>query len=180
MPGWLLRGLVLAVVHATAYVVAAKLIIFRVVEQAVAISMVIALLIGVALAWSSVDGWLRRDDRGRSWVLGALVAGPLTSILYVIGRSVFVDQTGVADLGVQLTSGAAFTALLVLVPAGLGLFVGSRLEPPVDPTAKQPAAEAETEADADAPAAPARRRTAKPRSRPSGKAGRAPRPASKP
>lgn len=164
----------LAVVHAAAYVVAAKLIIFRVIDQTVASSVVIALLIGVALAWSSVDGWLRRADRGRNWVLGSLVAGPLAAILYVIGRSAFVDQTGVSDLGVQLTSGAAFTALLVLLPAGLGLFVGSRLEPPVDPTAKQPEAEAET------PAAPARRRTARPRSRPSGKAGRAPRPASKP
>lgn len=172
MPGWFLRGLVLAVVHAAAYVVAAKLIIFRVIDQTVAISVVIALLIGVALAWSSVDGWLRRDERGRNWVLGALVAGPLAAILYVIGRSAFVDQTGVTDLGVQLTSGAAFTALLVLLPAGLGLFVGSRLEPPVDPTAKEP--------EAETPAAPARRRTAKPRSRPSGKAGRAPRPASKP
>ncbi|MQA62189.1 MAG: hypothetical protein GEU86_11955 [Actinophytocola sp.] len=169
----------LAVVHAAAYVAAAKLTIFRAIDQTVAIWVVIALLIGVALAWSSVDGWLRRPDRVRNWVLGALVAGPLAAVLYVTGRAIFVDQTGVADLGVQLTSGAAFTALLVLVPAGLGLFVGSRLEPPSDPAAKQPAAEAET---AEPATAPARRRPAKPLSRPAGKAGRAPkqRPASKP
>jgi hypothetical protein len=34
------------------------------------------------------------------------------------------------ELGPALTGGAAFTALLVLIPAGLGLLVGGKLEAP--------------------------------------------------
>src|SRR5699024_3254700 len=52
---------------------------------------------------------------------------PLAGILGVVGRGLFVDQTGVAALGEALTGGAAFLALLVIVPAGIGMFVGSRI-----------------------------------------------------
>jgi hypothetical protein len=45
-------------------------------------------------------------------------------VLSLVGKSIFVDQTGVADLGAALTGGAAFTALLVLVPAGVGMLAG--------------------------------------------------------
>jgi hypothetical protein len=51
-------------------------------------------------------------------------------LLGVIGRGTLVDQTGVWALGSALTGGAAFTALVILVPAGLGLAVGGRLEAP--------------------------------------------------
>ncbi|MGH3950620.1 MAG: B-4DMT family transporter [Pseudonocardiaceae bacterium] len=134
MPAWLIRGLTLAVLHAAGVVTLGKIAVFRSTdtEMTIATSVVFALLIGSALTWSAVDGWLRRPDGGRTWVLAALIAGPTAGVLNVIGRAVFVDQTGASELGVQLTSGAAFTALLVLVPAGLGLFVGGRLESPRD------------------------------------------------
>lgn len=46
------------------------------------------------------------------------------------GRAVFVDQTGVSELGRALTGGAAFSALLVLIPAGLDLFAGAKIAKP--------------------------------------------------
>lgn len=130
MPAWLTRGLVLAVVHAAGAVTVAKVAVFNPTNKVVLVSIVFALLIGVALAWGSIDGWLRREDSARNWVIAAIVAGPVAGVLYVIGRALFVDQTGASELGVQVTSGAAFVALLVLVPAAVGIFVGSRLEPP--------------------------------------------------
>lgn len=130
MPAWLTRGLVLAVVHAAGAVTVAKVAVFSPTNKVVLVSIVFALLIGVALAWGSIDGWLRREDSARNWVIAAIVAGPVAGVLYVIGRALFVDQTGASELGVQVTSGAAFVALLVLVPAAVGIFVGSRLEPP--------------------------------------------------
>jgi hypothetical protein len=45
-------------------------------------------------------------------------------VLGVVGKSIFVDQSGVPDLGAAITGGAAFTALLVLVPAGVGMVAG--------------------------------------------------------
>ncbi|MBB4684656.1 B-4DMT family transporter [Amycolatopsis jiangsuensis] len=127
---WLTRGLVMAVVHAVAMTLLAKWSVFHPTGQSVLISLTLAVLVGVAALWSAVDGWLGKPDRGRAWFIGGLVAGVVSGILYVIGRAVFVDETGVSELGPALTGGAAFTALLVLVPAGLGLFVGSRIRRP--------------------------------------------------
>ena len=90
-------------------------------------SLALAVLVGAAALWSALDAWRDVPDRGRAWFIAALVAGVVSGILYVIGRAVFVDQTGVSELGGALTGGAAFSALLVLIPAGLGLFVGGRI-----------------------------------------------------
>ncbi|WP_425548658.1 B-4DMT family transporter [Amycolatopsis ultiminotia] len=127
---WLTRGLVMAVVHAVAMTLLAKWSVFHPTGQTVQTSLTLAVLVGVVALWSAVDGWLGKPDRGRAWFIAALVAGVVSGVLYVIGRALFVDETGTSELGAALTGGAAFTALLVLVPAGLGLFVGSRIRRP--------------------------------------------------
>ncbi|SEP43687.1 hypothetical protein SAMN04489732_10983 [Amycolatopsis saalfeldensis] len=127
---WLTRGLVMAVVHAAAMTLLAKWSVFHPTDQTVITSLTLAVLVGVAALWSAIDGWRDRPDRGRAWFIAALVTGLAGGVLYVIGRAIFVDQTGVAELKSALTGGAAFSALLVLVPAGLGLFVGSRIRRP--------------------------------------------------
>ncbi|WP_176439881.1 B-4DMT family transporter [Haloechinothrix alba] len=130
MPGWLLRALVLAAVHAAASVSLAKVAVFRPTDTTVLTSVTFAVLIGIAAGWAAVDGWLRRPGRGRTWLVAAVLTAVLAGFLDVAGRALLVDQTGVSALGDALTSGAAFVALLVLLPAGLGLFVGGRLTPP--------------------------------------------------
>lgn len=127
---WLTRGLVMAVVHAAALTLLAKWSVFHPTDQTVITSLTLAVLVGIAALWSAVDGWRDRPDRGRAWFIAALVTGLAGGVLYVIGRAIFVDQTGVAELKSALTGGAAFSALLVLVPAGLGLFVGGRIRRP--------------------------------------------------
>ncbi|MFD9889014.1 hypothetical protein ACFWY9_06715 [Amycolatopsis sp. NPDC059027] len=117
----------MALVHGAAVTVLAKYSVYHPTDQAFPISIALALLVGAAALWSAVDAWLDRPDRGRNWFVAALITGPLAGVLYVIGRAVFVDQTGTSELGAALTGGAAFSALLVLVPAGLGLFVGARI-----------------------------------------------------
>ncbi|MGW5054647.1 B-4DMT family transporter [Actinokineospora sp. NPDC004072] len=124
---WLVRGGVLAVVHAAAAVFTALLRAQDPTDQSTASALVLGLLAGVSAVWAAVDGWRDVPDRGRTWVIACLVAGWGAAVLGVVGRAVFVDETGVSALGPALTGGAAFTALLVLVPAGLGLLVGPRL-----------------------------------------------------
>ncbi|MGW4486040.1 B-4DMT family transporter [Amycolatopsis sp. NPDC004368] len=142
---WLTRGLVMAVVHAAALTLLAKWSVFHPTGQTVITSVTLAVLVGVAALWSAIDGWRGKPDRGRAWFIASLVAGVVSGILYVIGRAAFVDQTGTSELGAALTGGAAFSALLVLVPAGLGLFVGSRVR---RPPAEEPEGEPE-EDDSD-------------------------------
>lgn len=124
------RGLALGLLNAIAITAVAQLTVWQATDVDFAKAVAIALLVGAAALWSAIDAWLRRRDRGRNWVIAALVAGPVAGLFSVIGRALFVDQTGVNALSEALTGGAAFVALLVLVPAGLGLFVGGRLLSP--------------------------------------------------
>lgn len=117
----------MALLHGAAVTVLAKYEVFNPTDQTLVISLALAILVGAAAGWSAVDAWQGKPERGKNWFIAALIAGPVSGVLYVIGRAVFVDQTGVSELGGALTGGAAFSALLVLLPAGLGLLVGGRI-----------------------------------------------------
>ena len=130
MRTWLLRGLVLAVVHAGAQTIMAGYEVNHPTSKGTLAALVLGGLVGVAAVWGVVDTWRSVQGREIAWLLAALLAGWGAGVLGVIGRSAFVDQTGTSELGSALTGGAAFTALLVLVPAGIGLLVGKWIEPP--------------------------------------------------
>ncbi|WP_052394290.1 B-4DMT family transporter [Kutzneria sp. 744] len=129
MRTWLLRGLVLAVVHAA--VQTAEAWVRAGDPNAVGWLRPTALgvLVGVAVLWAGVDGWLGREGSGMVWFFSALLAGPVGGVLGVIGQGVFVDDTGAEALPVAITGGAAFIALLVLVPAGIGLLIARFARP---------------------------------------------------
>jgi hypothetical protein len=121
---WLVRGLVLAVVHAAvqtgeAWVRAGNPMAVGWLRPAA-----LGVLVGVAVLWAGIDGWLGHERRGMTWFKAALLAGPVGGVLGVLGQGIFVDDTGVEALPVAITGGAAFIALLVLVPAGVGLLLG--------------------------------------------------------
>lgn len=137
MGTWLLRGVVMAVVHAAAETVRADFGVHNPTSRTMFEALVLGVLAGVAAVWAAVDRWRGVPDAGRAWLIASLVAGWGAGILGVVGKSIFVDQSGVADLGSALTGGAAFTALLVLVPAAIGLGAGlwirsSRTERPAE------------------------------------------------
>jgi hypothetical protein len=124
MRTWLLRGAVMAVVHAVAETARADFGVHHPTSRTLFEALTLGMLVGVAAVWGAVDRWRDVEDAGRAWLIASLVAGWGAAVLGVIGKSVFVDQTGVADLGGALTGGAAFTALLVLIPAAIGLAAG--------------------------------------------------------
>ncbi len=115
----------MAVVHATAETVRADFGVQHPTSRTLFEAIVLGVLVGAAAVWGAVDKWRGVEDAGRAWLIASLVAGWGAAVLGVIGKSIFVDQTGVADLGSALTGGAAFTALLVLVPAAIGLGAGN-------------------------------------------------------
>lgn len=124
MRTWLTRGLVMAVVHAVAETVRADFGVHHPTSRTLFEALTLGVLVGVAAVWGAVDRWRDVEDAGRAWLIASLIAGWGSAVLGVIGKSVFVDQTGVADLGGALTGGAAFTALLTLIPAAIGLMAG--------------------------------------------------------
>lgn len=127
---WLLRGGVLAVVHAAAQTLVAGFTVRDPTGQGTLAALVLGVLVGVAAVWGVLDTWRGLSRPEIIWLIAALVAGWGAGVLGVIGRSVFVDQTGVSELGSALTGGAAFTALLVFVPAGAGLLAGKWIKLP--------------------------------------------------
>ena len=120
---WLIRGLVLAFVLAGADVGLAALAVHHG-SLGVLRSIVLGVVAGLAALWAAADGWRQLADRGRAWVLASIIAGFGSGLLRVIGKAIFVDETGLSSLGSALTGDAAFGALMILVPAGLGLVVG--------------------------------------------------------
>jgi hypothetical protein len=123
---WLIRGLVLAFVLAGADVGLAALAVHHS-SLGPLRSIVLGVVAGLAALWAAIDGWRQLDDRGRAWVLASIIAGFGSGLLRVIGKAIFVDETGLNSLGSALTGDAAFGALLILLPAGLGLLVGGWL-----------------------------------------------------
>lgn len=95
----------------------------------------VVVLVLVALLWAGLDVVredredVQRDDLAARWLKAALLAGPLAGLLGWAVEGLFVDASGSGELLVELTGGAAFTALLVLLPAALELFVGGRVRP---------------------------------------------------
>jgi hypothetical protein len=123
---WLIRGGVFAFVLAGADVGLAAVAVHNS-NLTLLRSIVLGVVAGLAALWAAVDGWHHVEDRGRGWVIASIVAGFASGALRVIGKAIFVDETGLSSLGSALTGDAAFGALLVLIPAGLGLLVGARI-----------------------------------------------------
>lgn len=124
MRTWLLRGGVLAVLHAVAQVLVSAYTVRHPTGSTWLTSLVLGILAAIAGVWAAADTWLDVPERGKVWLIAAFVAGWLAGVLAVLGKSLFVDKTGSSELSSALTGGAAFTALVVLVPAGIGLLVG--------------------------------------------------------
>lgn len=158
MRTWLLRGVVMAVVHAVAETVRADFGVQHPTSRTVFEAAALGLLAGVAAVWGAIDRWRDVEDAGRSWLIASLIAGWGAAVLGVIGKSAFVDQTGVADLGGALTGGAAFTALLVLVPAAIGLAAGHWISSSRPVAADEEAEEEEEDEDEDQRGGPTRSR----------------------
>jgi predicted phage tail protein len=87
----------------------------------------IGLLVAAAVIWGAADRLRELPSPGMQWFIASLIAGPFAGALGVIGSALLIDQTGQEALWVALTGGAAFTALLILAPAGLGMLLGGVL-----------------------------------------------------
>ncbi|WP_199442637.1 B-4DMT family transporter [Umezawaea beigongshangensis] len=132
MRAWIGRGLWMALLHGSVQTGVAAVAARRAESGEAVRPVALVLLVAAAVVWGAVDGWRQREDRGTTWFGAALLAGPLAGVLGVLGTALLVDQSGTESLGVALTGGAAFTALLVLAPAAVGLGLGGALPGPAD------------------------------------------------
>ncbi|MCP3801240.1 hypothetical protein NLX83_18425 [Allokutzneria sp. A3M-2-11 16] len=120
MRTWMTRGLALGALHAVAHVAVAAVRVHSPETLTLPRTVALAVLVLTAAAWAFLDR--SRTD----WLPAAVVAGLVAGLLGVAGQALLVDATSFSTLGVALTGGAAFTALLVLVPATIGRLLGRR------------------------------------------------------
>jgi hypothetical protein len=129
MRAWLVRGFWLGLFHGGVQTGTSAVSVHSP-EAASSIRYIaIGLVVVVGVLWGALDAWRQLEGRGMVWFVAALVAGPLAGIAGVAGRSL-VDQTGLESLGAALTGGAAFTALLVMATAAVGMGIGNALPQP--------------------------------------------------
>lgn len=126
MRPWFVRALWMGLLHG-AVQTGVSAVAVRSPEATSVRPIALGLLVAAALLWGAVDRLRELPSPGMQWFIAALIAGPFAGALGVIGSALLVDQTGQEALWVALTGGAAFTALLVLAPAGLGLLLGGFL-----------------------------------------------------
>ncbi|MCV7226921.1 B-4DMT family transporter [Mycolicibacterium komossense] len=143
MSKWLVRGLVFAALMVIVRLVQGALInAFE--TKALIISIVLLVVFAIAVAvWGFVDGRAdaranpdpdRRNDLAMTWLLAGLFAGVVSgAVAWLI--SVFYKGLYTGGLINEVTTFAAFTALLIFVPAIIAVSVGrwlvDRKAPPV-------------------------------------------------
>lgn len=132
MAKWLLRGLVFAALMVVVRLFQGALI-NQFETQALLISLVLLLVfVVVVIVWGLVDGRSdarrnpdpdRRNDLAMTWLLAGLIAGLLSgAISWFI--SVIYPGLYAGGLIAEVTTFAAFTALLVFLPAILAVAIG--------------------------------------------------------
>ena len=142
MTTWLLRGLAFAAGMVIVRLVQGTLInIYE--TKAGLISIVLVVLFGIAaFLWGLLDGRAdanaqpdpdRRRDLAMTWLLAGLVAGIVSGLVTWL-ISLFYKNVYAEGLISEVTTFAAFTALMVFVPAiaavALGRFLVDRKRPP--------------------------------------------------
>ncbi|TDQ01197.1 B-4DMT family transporter [Labedaea rhizosphaerae] len=163
MRPWLTRAAVLAVLHAAADTLIAYYRLGEPTALSLPRGVALGVLVGVAALWGALDGLRRKLDSGRTWVLAAIFGGLLAAIIGLVAKAILLNQTSEEDIWPAITGGAAFTALLVLIPAGIGLAVGGAMKSPRKPVELDDSDENADDEDDEEPVAKPSPRPRKPR-----------------
>jgi hypothetical protein len=132
MTNWILRGLVFGAAMTVVRLIQGTLInVWQTQAGLISIVLLLLFLVGV-VAWGFIDGREdaasnpdpdRRGDLAMTWLLAGLIAGLLSgAVTWLV--SVFYKALYVGGLINELTTFAAFTALVVFLGAISGVTVG--------------------------------------------------------
>jgi membrane protease YdiL (CAAX protease family) len=132
MSKWLLRGLVFAALMVIVRLLQGAMINAWETKAATISIVLVALYAVLAFAWGFIDGRHdarrnpdpdRRSDLAMTWLLGGLFAGIVSGVVaWLIG--LFYKNLYVESLMNEITTFAAFTALLTFVLAVIGVALG--------------------------------------------------------
>ncbi|MFV9452110.1 B-4DMT family transporter [Rhodococcus sp. NM-2] len=132
---WLIRGLVLAVVHVLVRAAMGVGVTNHPSSDSALRLLAIGAVVVVALVWGILDGICKGRDSPSAqnadltiiWLEAAAVAAVLAGVLaWIVGQATSIG-VGRNSLFFEATSGAAFTLMLIFAPAVAGSIVGHYL-----------------------------------------------------
>lgn len=130
MRQWLVRAGLLSLVHVAARTALGfSALSWPTSGQSQRIGGLLAVL-AVALLWSGIDALREdpdddeRDDLVLRWLKAAVLAGPVAGLLGWAVEGAFIDSVGTSALPGNIIGGGAFTALLIFIPALVGMMFG--------------------------------------------------------
>ncbi|UYP20737.1 B-4DMT family transporter [Rhodococcus sp. Z13] len=133
MKPWLLRGLGLALVHVVVRVLLGAALVQWPLQGSVLRWLGLIVVVVAAFLWAGLDGI--RDRRAHPdpeegadltlrWLAAGAVTGIVGGVLTWLVDTVTAIPVGVTSLFFEVTSGAAFTVLLVFLPATAAVTLG--------------------------------------------------------
>ncbi|MBF4481627.1 hypothetical protein SAMN02745947_00449 [Rhodococcus rhodochrous J3] len=133
MKPWLLRGLGLALVHVVVRVLLGAALIQWPLQGSVLRWLGFAVVVVAAFVWAGLDGIRDHrahpdpdegDDLTMRWLAAGAVTGLVGGVLTWLVDAITPIPVGVTSLFFEITSGAAFTVLLVFLPAMAAVTLG--------------------------------------------------------
>lgn len=133
MTGWVVRGVGMALVHVVARVLLALAVSSWPSQGSVLRMITLVAVVLIAFVWGGIDGISshRRGEDGDNrtdftmlWLKASIVAGLLAGLVSWLFTAVANIAVSSNTIFFELTSGAAFTILLVFVPAVIAVTIG--------------------------------------------------------
>lgn len=131
MTGWVVRGVGMTLVHVVARVVLALAVAAAPTRGSMLQILTLVAVLLVALVWGALDGIAagRRGDEDATdhtmvWLKASLVAGVAAGFLSWLFTAIANLAVSANSLIFEITAGAAFTVLLVFVPATVSVAIG--------------------------------------------------------
>lgn len=90
----------------------------------------VVVVVVIAALWAGLDSLREnpdddeRDDLMQRWLKAAVLAGPVAGLVGWAIEGLFIDSIGTSALAGNIIGGGAFTALLIFVPAMIGVAFG--------------------------------------------------------
>lgn len=133
MISWVVRSIGMTAVHVIARVLLGIVITAVPLQGVLSRNIAFAIVIVIALVWAGLDGVVDarqhslvedRADLIMRWIITGLITGVAAGLICYILDLLGADGLGSQGLFFDLTSGAAGTALMVIVPATIGIAIG--------------------------------------------------------
>ncbi|QDQ97467.1 B-4DMT family transporter [Tomitella fengzijianii] len=133
MFSWVLRSIVMTVVHVVARIVLGVAVTAAPLHGTVSRYTALAIVVLIALVWAGIDGVIDarrhplvedRTDLIMRWIITGVITGLVAGFICHLLEAAGVDGIGSRTWFFDLTSGAAGTALMIILPAAAGIGLG--------------------------------------------------------